>query len=150
MLDSFAQSTESVVFGNGLAAETFLTGPDAARAARLVGWDSVNMHSIGYGHESYVSILFVAGLFGGGGLLVMQFLNGLQALGLVHRVQRGELVNVRGQIALWGAFIVIGMLASGFLSGILGDRSTCLWYGIGTGMLYWGREALKTKTGPAP
>jgi len=146
MLESFAASTESVLFGNGLAAVTSLTGPDAERAAKIVGWSSVDIHSIGYGHESYASILFVAGLFGGGGLLIMQFVNGLQSVALLRRIQparRSGADAAATHIGAWGAFIVIGMLATGFLSGNLGDRSTCIWYGIGTGMLYWAREVLK-------
>jgi hypothetical protein len=146
MLESFASSTESALFGNGLAAITSLTGPDAERAARIVGWGAVNLHDIGYGHESYASILFVAGLLGGGGLLIMQFLNGLQSIALIRRVQLGHSIygESAAHIGVWGGFIVIGVLATGFLFGTMGDRSTCIWYGIGTGMLYWARGVVGT------
>jgi hypothetical protein len=146
MLESFASSTESILFGNGLAAVTSLTGPDAQRAAEIVGWGSVNIHDIGFGHESYASILFVAGLVGGGGLLIMQFLNGLQSIALIRRVQLWHSMYgepAAAHIGVWGALIVIGMLANGFLAGSLGDRSTCVWYGIGTGMLYWARGVIR-------
>jgi hypothetical protein len=145
MMESFLTSTETILFGNGLAAVTSLTGPDAQRAARIVGWQSVDIHSIGYGHESYASVLFVAGLVGGGGLLFMQFLNGLQAIALIRKVQLGHstYADPAAHIGAWGGFIVIGMLTTGFLGGVFGDRSTCVWYGIGTGMLYWAREATR-------
>jgi hypothetical protein len=146
MMESFASSTETILFGNGLAAVTSLTGPDASRAAKLVGWGAVNIHSIGYGHENYASILFVAGLMGGGGLLIIQFLNGLQSIALIRRIQLGHPMygEAAAHIGVWGALIVIGMLANGFFAGTISDRDTCVWYGIGTGMLYWTRGLAKT------
>jgi hypothetical protein len=142
MLESFTTSAETIMFGNGMAAITSFTGPDAERAAKIVGWGSVNVHNIGYGHESYVSILFIGGLLGGGGLLIVQFLNGLQSIALIRRIQleHSTYGDSAAHIGLWGAIIVIGMLATGFLSGTVADRDVCVWYGVGTGMLYWARE----------
>jgi hypothetical protein len=147
MMESFEATTDSLLFGNGLAAVTSLTGPDAARAARLVGWGSVNIHSVGFGHENYASILFVAGLLGGGGFLIMQFLNGLQSVALIRRIQADPVLygDAAAHIGVWGALIVIGMLTNGFLAGTMADRDSCVWYGIGTGMLYWAR-GLRRKT----
>ncbi len=153
MLENFASSAETMLFGNGLAAVTSLTGPDAERAAMLVGWKSVDIHSIGYGHESYISILFVAGLVGGGALLIVQFLNGLQAITLIRRIQLAGSLPAESvaHIGAWGACIVIGMLATGFFGGAFADRSQCIWYGIGTGMLYWARNVVLAPTvAPAP
>jgi len=148
MLESFESSIENTLFGNGLAAITSLTGPDAALAASIVGRGAATLHSIGFGHENYVSILFVAGVFGGGGLLLVQFLNGFQSLALIRRIERGEFKDreAAARVGLWGALIVIGELVLGLFGGILGDRGTCLWFGIGTGMLYWARCSLRVTT----
>jgi hypothetical protein len=148
MLESFGESPASMLFGNGLAAKTSLTGRDAALAASIVGQGSVSLHSIGFGHENYVSILFVAGVFGGGGLLLVQFLNGFQSLALIRRIEIGEFKDreAAARVGLWGALIVIGELVLGLFGGILGDRGTCLWFGIGTGMLYWARYSLRVTT----
>jgi hypothetical protein len=143
MMERFEASTDSMLFGNGMAAVTSLTGPDAERAAAIVGRRTVYIHGSGYGHESYASILFISGVIGGGWLLVMQLVNGLQAIGLMRRIQLGKSLKDESaaHIGAWGAIIVIGMLAFGFLAGTLGDRATCIWFGIGTGMLYWARKA---------
>jgi len=145
MLEEFRSSTDTLAFGNGLGARIYMTGPDAARAAQLVGWGSVKVYDIGYGHESYASILFVAGLLGGGPLLLMQVLNCLQAIGMIRKAQAANSFDQdeAAHLALWGALIVIGIFTYGLLGGVIGDRSTCVWYGIGTGILYWAREHQK-------
>lgn len=152
MLESFESSVENTLFGNGLAAITSLTGPDAALAGSIVGKGTIALHSIGFGHENYVSILFVAGVFGGGGLLLVQFLNGFQSLALIRRIERGEFKDreAAARVGLWGALIVIGELALGLLGGTFGDRDTCLWFGIGTGMLYWARYSLEVTAHQSP
>ena len=140
MLSHFEMSSETLLFGNGLAAQTSLTGPDARLAAQLVGAQSVYLHSSGFGHENYVSILFIAGVLGGGGLLFMLFWNGIQGFMFLRKFKLTDLTDVEVHLGLWGALIVIGTLAVGFFGGTLGDRDLTVWYGIGTGMLYWARE----------
>jgi hypothetical protein len=152
MLERFESSAESALFGNGLAAVTSLTGPDAAVVARIAGPQSVSLHSIGFGHENYVSILFVAGILGGGGILLLQVLNGFQSFALIRKIESGNFKDndAAARIGFWGALIVIGELVVGLFGGTMADRDTCLWYGIGTGMLYWARYSLKlTTTGSA-
>jgi hypothetical protein len=145
MMSRFTDSADTIFFGNGLAALTSLSGPDARLAAQLVGSGSVNIHSVGFGHENYVSILFIAGLLGGGGLLFMQFLNGIQAFVFLRKLDSYDLTKQEAEIHIgaWGALIVIGALAVGFFGGTFGDRDLSVWYGVGTGMLYWARGILK-------
>lgn len=144
MMQKFKSSTRSMMLGHGMAAETSLSGPDAQRAASIVGKSTVYIHGKGFGHQAYASILFISGLVGGGILLFMQFFNGAQAIALLRRIQQAppESLGTAHHIGAWGAIIVVGMLAFGFWAGTLGDRATCLWYGIGTGMLYWAREVI--------
>jgi hypothetical protein len=147
MMDRFTESPEHLVFGNGIAARTSLVGPEHARAEVIVGKDTVKqaLHSPGIGHQNYVSILYIAGLFGGSGILIIQFLNALQSLALIRRLQRPS-SNFRASdvhIGIWGAVIVLGMLTIGFLAGTFADRDECLWLGIGTGILYWGRGLVR-------
>jgi len=141
MLESFESSEKNALFGSGLAALTSLTGPDAAQAVHLTDRNAL-IHSIGFGHEDYVSILFVAGLVGGGGFLLILFLNGLQSISLIRRLELEQVTakESAAHIARWGALIVLGELTIGFLGPTLGDRDTCLWWGIGTGILYWARS----------
>src|SRR5450755_3453612 len=100
---------------------------------------------IGFGHENYASILFVAGVLGGGGLLILQFLNGFQSIALIRRLQvtRANRDASVVHIGTWGALIVIGFVVDSFLTPTFADRSISLWYGIGTGMLYWARQEAK-------
>jgi hypothetical protein len=141
MWSRFTSSQEALLFGNGLAAITSAIGREDVLAGSLVGRRSAEIHSIGIGHENHVSILYVAGLLGGGGLLLLQFLNGIQSFALVRKLQLPQLPYRQSDahIGIWGGLIVIGMLTDGFAIGTFGDRPTCLWFGVGTGMLYWAR-----------
>jgi hypothetical protein len=150
MWDRFDASLETMVFGNGLAAVTSAVGREQARTQLLVGRDDKNqLHSIGIGHENYVGILYVAGLLGGGGLLLIQFLNAIQSVTLIRDLQRRTSLFRAGDahVGIWGGLIVLGMLTLGFLAGTFQDRDECLWLGVGTGMLYWARELVRTTTG---
>jgi hypothetical protein len=149
MLQAFTASTESTVFGNGLAAYTKSIGRDAIIIGEAMGWGNVNFGDIGIGHENHVSILFVAGILGGGGLLLVQVLNAYQAILLIRRLTDRTIAydNELVRIGIWGAVTVIGVFTVGFFSGTINDRPMCLWYGIGTGMLYWARATAKSPYG---
>lgn len=146
MFREFAGSLSGTFVGNGIAAETSLIGESAGLAARLVGQKSVDTHSMGFGHNNHLSLLFVAGLLGGLPLLVLQFWQGIQAARIISTFRHLNGDVALRQLGVWGATIVIGMLAFGFLAGSFGDRGTCLWYGIGTGFLAGVRElAVKSR-----
>jgi hypothetical protein len=142
MWDHFTATTQTLWFGNGLAAVTSAVGREAMQAASLVGTPSAQIHMIGIGHENYVSVLYVSGLAGGAFVLLMQCLNGLQSLMLVRRLQLQSLLYTPAEafLGMWGAIIIIGFLAVGLGAGTFQDRGECLWFGIGSGVLYWVRE----------
>jgi hypothetical protein len=148
MWDRFTSSVDTVVFGNGLAAVTSAVGRENARKSLLVGEDARNkeLHSVGIGHQNYISILYVGGLLGGGGVLVMMLVNAIQSVTLISRLQRRPALyrDADAHVGIWGGLIVLGMLTGGFLAGTFDHRDECLWLGVGTGMLYWAREMLKT------
>ncbi|WP_157158868.1 hypothetical protein [Bradyrhizobium genomosp. III] len=137
MLDAFTASSAEFMFGHGIAAETSLIGGNAAAAAAAVGRDSIaNVHSKGFGHHNYWSILFVGGVLGGLPLLVFLCHQTVEAALFFRRVRVARLLETTvAQFGLWGSATVIGMSMFGFLAGTFGDRPTCLWYGIGMGML---------------
>jgi len=149
MWDRFISSPKRILFGNGLAAVTSAIGREDVQAESLVGWEAAQIHMIGIGHENYVSILYVSGLLGGGGLLVLQLMNGVQSLLIIRTLQRWRLLYGQwdAHLGIWGALIVIGMLTVGFGSGTFGDRPTSLWFGVGTGMLYWIRDIVRASNG---
>ena len=116
MLDAFASSPITILFGNGLAATTSLVGRDALVAGIAVGGGSVSFHSVGFGHENHVSLLFIAGLVGSAPLLLLQLLNGFQSFAIIHKLMKrpahypDEIVR----LGAWNSVIVIGMITEGF------------------------------------
>lgn len=144
MSDAFTESGPEFLFGHGLAAETSLAGDEAATAAAAVGRNSIaNIHAKGFGHHNYWSILFIGGIVGGFPLLLLLFYHGLESLRFFGRLGRARRVNASlVELGLWGSTIILGMLLFGFLAGTFGDRPTCLWYGVGIGLLFGCRDQL--------
>jgi len=145
MYNQFTASFARTLFGNGLAAQTKLTGPSAKLAEKLVGAGSVtSVRSNGFGHNNHVSVLFVGGLFFGAPLLLINFVNGFQGFLLLRKlIKPNKFSKELVYIGTWGSLIVIGTLTFGFLAGTYSQRGDCLWYGIGVGMLYWAKEQVK-------
>ncbi|WP_225010220.1 hypothetical protein [Novosphingobium percolationis] len=132
MASAFAQGGRTILFGNGLAAETVFYMP------REIGGGS--SRSIGFGHNEHLSILFIGGLVGGGLLLFMQFLQALQSFRLLARLARlREQHSDTLFLAAWGAVIIIGVLTTTFFSSTLNNRGWSLWYGVGTGLFLGAR-----------
>jgi hypothetical protein len=136
MRGAFLSGPSEFLFGNGIAAETSLIGAAADEAAHIVGEGSVDFHSSGFGHEFYLSVLFVAGALGGLPLLILLFRQVIDAFSFLALCRRAA--NVQKdvvELGAWGATIVIGMATYGFLASPMTDRPTSLWYGIGIGLL---------------
>jgi hypothetical protein len=136
MQDAFLQGPTEFLFGNGIAAETSLIGAAADAAAQIVGEGSVDIHMSGFGHQFYWSILFVGGLLGGLPMLILLFWQAIDAISFLPLCRRAK--NAQKdvvQLGTWGATIVLGMVAYGFLASPMTDRPTSLWYGIGVGLL---------------
>lgn len=136
MRGAILNSPTEFLFGNGIAAETSLVGAAADAAAQIVGEGSVDFHMSGFGHEFYLSILFVSGVLGGLPMLILLFRQAFDAISFLALCRRAA--NVQKdvvELGAWGATIVIGMVAYGFLASPMTDRPTSLWYGIGIGLL---------------
>lgn len=147
MWQQFTSSWEQFFFGNGLAAETSLIGPEAFQASLLVGQASVSIHSYGFGHNNHLSLLFVGGILAGMPLLALLVANGLSSIRLMWFLLRAESVDpTLVYLGVWGSLIVVGLLVIGFLSGTFEDRVVCVWYGVGTGMFLWARNEFSRLT----
>jgi hypothetical protein len=131
-------SVSTILFGNGIAAQTSLIGEDALKVFILVGEDSMRLHDIGFAHNNHATILFVAGFFGGGLLLVLQFWQALQGFILMNFASRNDsLPKYEKLIGIWGAAGIFGFLIYDLYSASFVDRGESMWYGITTGMMLW-------------
>ncbi|WP_100868517.1 hypothetical protein [Novosphingobium kunmingense] len=132
MLDAFTANAQSVLIGNGLAAETTYYLPNE------IGGGAA--HSVGFGHNQHVSILFIAGLLGGGMLLFVHLVQMVQSFRFMAALSR--LADRHSDLLFlcaWGALMIIGAMATNSFSSILGNRSASVWYGLGTGLFIGGR-----------
>ncbi|MCW1383264.1 O-antigen ligase family protein [Novosphingobium sp. KCTC 2891] len=136
MYDAFVASTKETVFGHGFAARTTWWFPKEAGGRYA--------QSIGFGHNQYLSILFIGGLAGGAALLLVQCIQFIQSVLLLVRISMSR--NARSDLlflAAWGAAIIVGMFGANILSSVLGNRGWGLWYGLGTGLFIGARARFK-------
>ncbi|BEU98980.1 hypothetical protein [Novosphingobium olei] len=132
MIKHFEETTQTLVSGNGFAAVTTYYYP------REVGGGSEN--SIGFGHSQHLSLLFIAGIAGGGTLLAVQFWQFFNAVMLLIRLARSKFDGSDLLfLAAWGSSIIIGCIVANFFSSIFNSRGWSLWYGVGTGLFIGAR-----------
>lgn len=132
MYEAWTRSIAQFLFGNGLAAHTEYYVP--------IGYQVAFDYSVGFGHNQYMSILFTAGLVGGGPLMVVQLMHVWRSFVLLTRVVRQPRPSWHLlMLTAWGAVIVLGLMANNALSSSFGSRSISLWFGIGTGLLLGGQ-----------
>lgn len=132
MIKSWTSTTRTIMFGSGIAARTVWYNPKETGGG--------SEYSIGFGHSQHLSLLFIAGLIGGGTLLAVQFWQFFQSIALLARLARSNFERSDTLfLAAWGATIIIGVIVATFFSSILNNRSWALWYGVGTGLFVGGR-----------
>ncbi|MER2520298.1 MAG: hypothetical protein ABTQ34_06385 [Bdellovibrionales bacterium] len=153
MFDAITDSFEHFMFGNGLAAQTSLIGRESALAATMVGWDGVLFHSNGFGHNSYLSLIFIGGMVFGlpfaSFLLLTGFKGGIILREVLSKNPMDKNENAKLFLAGWGLLIMLVELIAGFQGGSLGQRPSCAWWGIGIGFLYWVRKEVCSNKQPA-
>lgn len=130
MIDAWLASGRTFIAGNGLAAVTSWYDPTTHNFEK----------SDGFGHNLFISFLFVAGLAGGLPILILQFVLAAQAYRFLNGVVKTGLTGSPVLfLGAWGSTIVLGNFAANFLSSTLNNRGWALWYGIGTGLLLGAR-----------
>lgn len=146
MIEQFASSTETILFGNGIAAQTALSGPEARQLSQIFGSWSATGHGKGFGHNNHLSLLFVSGIVGGAPLLLLQFGHGVQSALVGLRLRRRKTLDDKSlqYAAIWGGLIISATLIYGFLAPTFVHRDVCLWYGVGTGLVSWAKSKLTT------
>ena len=99
---------------------------------------------MGFGHNQFLSLLFIAGVTGGLPLLILhlqQFIIALRTTLTMGRRKWGPNHHLEF-LTLWGALIIVGYIVYNFLAFSFGFRGMSLWYGIGTGLMLGGRACL--------
>ena len=132
MINETFKSPVNVFFGSGFAAETEYYLPDDISKSRE--------SDIGYGHSNHLSLIFIAGFFGGGPLLILHFLQFIASFRFIGSVIRGRIKDSDVLfLGAWGSLIIIGTFVGNILASTFTNRSTSLWYAIGTGLFLGGR-----------
>jgi hypothetical protein len=143
-LDSMQRSiAEHPYFGAGLQGESVYWLETV-----LGGKDGVSV-SAGFGHNQHISIVFVAGLIGGGPILLVQLWQFLRAFSFIFRSRNVARHDDLVFVGVFGALIVIGTVTYGMFGGTFGSRGLTLWYGVGTGLLLGGSHSWRRRSARA-
>ena len=127
MYNSVLSSNKALLFGHGFAAETTWYFPP-----ELGGGAS---HSLGYGHNQNLSLLFIGGIVGSGLLFIVQVFQTIQSLLVMLRIAIDRrFVGDSVFLIFWGASIIVGVTVVTFLSSVISTRGGALWYGVGVGL----------------
>ena len=139
LIDHFLESPTTIAFGNGISHETTWVNP------REVGGGEE--HGTGYGHNQYLSLLYIAGIIGGLPLLLLSFQQSFLALRTTFTLCKGSWGpgNNLEFLTLWGAIIVVGYTVYNFGAAAFGSRGMAIWYGVGTGLMLGGRACLANR-----
>jgi hypothetical protein len=122
-------SADSMLVGQGLGARSYM---DADVARPLYTWLNINhdqFSSAAFGHNNFISVIFVGGILFGGFLIYAQIYNVVIAFRMLHLEKDYLLATI--PLAYFAYF------SFGFFGGTFGDRQVALIFGLCVGMLAW-------------
>lgn len=137
--DSITSSWDRALFGNGMAAPTFGSGEYAELFYSV--FPDEDRFSVGFGHNSVVSILFVGGVVAGSIVLALA-LYWIWLASMFTRRWLRTTANIDSFVGCWASSSVVGALALTFSGGIFTQRAESLHLGVSLGMLTWAYDRL--------
>lgn len=143
MLTRLQTDPAKLIYGFGIAAETRFSGAQAILIRAALGDGGLHYSSHGYGHNLYVGILYLGGLFTGAALIVTLLGS---TVGAVLRSRRSDhdQTHPEARFALiWGIAACAGYAAFGLLGGTFGDRSISFYYAVAFGLMIGGPGNLR-------
>lgn len=129
-----SSSADSIIFGQGIGTRSYFDADTARPYYATLKIRHDEFHSEGFGHNNYISIIYIGGIVFGLPFLIALVIPLLDCGSLLSRIKEGELSAIP---VSYIAYIVFGLLA-----GTFGDRQVALFFGLCTGSLLW----LKTCT----
>ncbi len=135
-IDTLFSSLINLLFGLGIAAETAFSS-EYKNLLDLVYRDYTDFHSIGYGHNVYIGILFISGLPIG---LIMIYRLIIEPLKIRKEFlkKRKRKKTLADFTIMWGGSASFGYLVYGFFGGTFGDRLGAVAYGLAFGIAFLG------------
>ena len=140
-IDTLFSSLQNILFGLGIAAKTAFSS-EYRDLLNLVYKDYTEFHSIGYGHNVYVGILFISGLPIGLYMIYKLIVEPLKIRKEFLKKRKKTLANF---IILWGGSASFGYLIYGFFGGTFGDRFGAVAYGLSFGIAFLGIRMKKNE-----
>lgn len=132
MMKETFKSPLNAFFGSGFAAVTeYYLPKDISKGVES---------DIGFGHSNHLSLIFIAGLLGGGPLLILHILQFIASLRFIGSVIKGRMKDSDVLfLGAWGSIIIIGTFTANLFAAAFTNRGSSLWYAIGTGLFLGAR-----------
>lgn len=135
-LTMLKESPTAMMFGYGAAQSTGMDQETKTILRALVGQETAEWVGQGIGHNSYIGVFFVGGLFGGGLLLMMQIWVLIRAF-LLTRLLSSRLYRFHNRLILGAPIAYCAYMAYAALAATLGARSTAMLFAVTTGFTLW-------------
>lgn len=133
-IDTLFSSLINLLFGLGIAAETAFSS-EYKDLLDVVYKNYTDFHSIGYGHNVYIGILFISGLPIG---LIMIYKLIIEPLKIRKEFLKKRKKTLADFTIMWGGSASFGYLVYGFFGGTFGDRLCAVTYGFAFGIAFLG------------
>lgn len=131
MIDKTFKSADTILFGNGMAAPTALSGISIRQFRGYIG-DEVHLSSRGFGHNNYISLLFIGGALFGLPVIIAMMLILAQTIIAIYRLGRFSITDTV-LLSVWMAAAYVSTTVNALLSSPMGDRSASVFFGLVVG-----------------
>jgi hypothetical protein len=146
-IDKLLESFQNLLFGLGISGETGFSS-EYRKVLSIVYADDFEFKGHGFGHNTYVGIIFTSGIVVGSIFIYSLLSNIIKAIKL-SKVQykittRNKISNPYIKdyffIMAWGTSSAMGYATYALLAGLFGDRLYSLAFGLSFGLIFLGRR----------
>lgn len=139
-INKLMESPINLLTGLGIAAETKFA-PEFTKILSIVFSGDYEYTGMGYGHNTYIGIVFTGGvLFGGLFIYYMISISLKNILFFRSLLKKNQELSDYYFIIAWGGSAALGYCIYGFLGGTFGDRMASLSFGLAFGLIFLGKR----------
>ena len=139
-IDRLLESPVNLMAGMGVAAETRFS-PEYRQILSIVYSDDFEYVGKGFGHNTYVGIIFTGGLIIGS-VFICSILFNIKSTIMLFRTEvlKKQRVTDYQFCLAWGGGAAFGYSVYGLLGGTFGDRLFALSYGLSFGLVFFSKR----------
>jgi len=140
-IDKLFESFPNLLFGLGISGETGFSS-EYRKILSIVYADDFEFKGHGFGHNTYVGIIFTSGIVVGS-IFIYSFLGNIIKAIKLSKIQykiSNPYIKDYFFIMAWGTSSAMGYASYALLAGLFGDRQYSFAFGLSFGLIFLGRR----------